>query len=593
MHPSMISWPAMPAPAETLLNGFRDVVARHPANLAIADGARRLTYAELDALTDHLAAQIHARRRAGAGVGAYLAGRGLAEVVAMWSALKAGLAFAPLDPDAPAAWLDGVLDELDADILIVDPAHAPLAASLADARAPRLSLGFDAPAAPTPLPPTTVTGETRAWITYTSGSTGRPKGVVQDHAAVARLAAAYAAIFRLTPHDRVVVLHPTMTWDIFGALLTGAALCPFDLVAGGAEGLARWVDTCGVTVYRSFPTTFRAVVHGLGGRAAFAPVRVVHLSGETVTSEDVALVERHFPVAAELHHIFGSAEAGPVAACRISRGTIAPGQRLPLGPPLEGVSVSVLAEDSTPMAPGDHGEIVVRSPFVAAGYWRRPEQSAATFTLGGELRAFRTGDLGSWDSAGRLYHHGRADGQLKIRGARVEPDQIETALRRHASVDDAAVTAVSGPAGELQLGAVVATTDPAFDADAVRSLASTHLPPAYVPHHVAIVARLPQTANGKVDRLALPPLLAAVMARPLGGAQRALTPAETRMTRCWRLAFGRDDIGANDDFLELGGDSLTAVQLAGQVQREFGVTVDLEVILDTGTPVALTAHLAV
>ncbi len=581
----------MPAPAETLLNRFRDVVARHPGNLAVADGARTLTYAELDALTDQVAAQIHAHRRAGAGVGAYLAGRGLAEVVAMWSALKAGLAFAPLDPDAPAAWLDGVLDELDADVLLVDPVNAPLAASL-DARAPRLVLTYDAPAAPTALPPTTVSGDTLAWITYTSGSTGRPKGVVQDHAAVVRLAAAYAGIFGLTPQDRVVMLHPTMTWDIFGALLTGAALCPFDLVAGGAAGLARWVDACGVTVYRSFPTTFRAVVHGLDGRAAFAPVRVVHLSGETVTPEDVALVERHFPVTAELHHVFGSAEAGPVAACRIPRGTIAPGQRLPLGLPLEGVSVLVLAEDATPVTPGEHGEIVVRSPFVAAGYWRRPEQTAATFTLGDEPRAFRTGDLGAWDGAGRLYHHGRADGQLKIRGARVEPGQIETALRRHASVNDAAVTAVSGPAGELQLGAVVATTDAALDAVAVRSLAAALLPPAYVPHHVAIVARLPQTANGKVDRLALAPLLAAAMARPAGGTSRVLTPAEIRMTKCWRLAFGRDDIWADDDFLDLGGDSLTAVQLVGHVQREFGVTVDLEVILDTGTPTALTAHLA-
>ena len=585
----------MPARVETLLERFRRVTARHPGNVAVADGRRSLTYAELDAATDDLASRIQAYRRGGAGVGAYLAGRGLAEVVCMWGVLKAGLAFAPLDPEAPTTWLDPVLDELDADILVVDPAHAPLAAAVSRTDIPRLALTLDISAPTTreahDAPALTVTGDTRGWITYTSGSTGTPKGVVQDHATIVRIADAYAGVLALSPHDRVLLLHPTMTWDIFGALATGAGLCPFDILGGGAQGLARWIDEQRVTVYRSFPTTFRAFLHALDGDAAFPSVRAVHLSGETVTSDDVALFERHFPQTAVLHHVFGSAEAGPVAACRIARGSATPGKRLPLGPPLDAVEVTVRGEAGEPLPRGERGEIVVRSPFVATGYWKRAEQTRAAFTLGEGLRGFRTGDLGSWDEAGQLYHHGRADGQLKIRGARVEPGHVETVLRRHPLVTDVAVTTVTSPAGERQLGAVVAARA-GFDGDTARAHAAAHLPPALVPQHVVVVAQLPQTANGKVDRLALAPLLLAGIAAAMGTQARPLTPDEVRMARCWCQAFGRDDIGIDDDFLSVGGDSLTAVRLAAVVLREFGVAVSFEAILDTGTPAALTAHLA-
>ncbi len=569
---------------------FEAVARLHADRLAVAWGEERLTYAALDAAANRLARAIVA---AGGEVGepvALLLGRGVLEAVAVVAALKAGRVYAPLDPGFPPARLRDTLDDLGARLVVGDARTAELARPLLGAGRRWLDAGRVEESDGSPLG-VAVDPAAPAYVLYTSGSTGRPKGVVQSHRNVLHNVRNYTDAAHLVAGDRLSML-PSLAVgaavsDLFGALLNGAALFPRDVRAGGAAALATWLAAEAITVYHSVPTVFRQLARRLDA-GALPALRLVKLGGEPLYRADLDLFRHRFPPDCLLYNGLGMTEMNVVRHFLADRDTRIAGDVVPVGWAVDGVEVVLLAraEDAR-----GAGEIAIRSRHLPLGYWRQPELTAAAFTPEpGEpgVRLYRTGDLGRLDADGCLEHLGRVDQQVKIRGARVELVEVEGALVRHPAVREAVVTAVETRPGAKRLLAHVVAADPAAPPTrgALRAFLGGTLPAHMIPATFVAVEALPRTPGGKVDRGALagPPPRPAAPVAPRDALELAIA-------RVWEDLLRAGPVGVDDDFFELGGDSLLAVELLARLEALAGRTLSPATLLAAPTVARLAEAL--
>ncbi|HEV2733446.1 MAG TPA: non-ribosomal peptide synthetase, partial [Longimicrobiaceae bacterium] len=474
--------------------------------------------------------------------------------------------------------------------LVTNGASLALARGLAGGRIPLVDVGAagaegsDAPAAPQPRPP--VSPDDPAYILYTSGSTGQPKGVVQTHRNVLHFIRVYTNNLRIG-HDDRLTLFSSYTFDaavmaIYGALLNGAALFPFDWREEAAAGVAEWMRREGITLYHSTPTVFRHLVDELPEGERFPDVRLVVLGGEETQRRDVEAFRAHFPPDAVLVNGLGPTESTVTLQNFIRHDTPTPRNTVPVGHPVEDTEVVLQSALGEQVAVYGVGEMVIRSAHVAPGYWGKPEQTAAAFAEEPEsgLRSYRTGDLGRRLPDGALEFVGRADFQVKVRGFRVEPGEVEAVLRAHPAVREAVVTAPEDGRGERWLAAYVVAAEGA-EAPApgeLRGWARERLPEYMVPAAFAALERLPLTPSGKVDRLALP-----APERVESAAVAPGTPTEEVLAGIWAEVLGTDAVGARDDFFALGGHSLLATRVMARVREAFGVEVPLRALFEAPT----------
>jgi thioesterase domain-containing protein len=424
---------------------------------------------------------------------------------------------------------------------------------------------------------------------FTSGSTGRPKGVVVPHRAVAHLACDTDFV-RLGPGDRVALAaNPAFdasTFELWGALLNGATLVVLDrdeLLSPRALAAALGRGHVGTL----FLTT--ALFHLLAREApaALGGLENLLFGGERA---DPAAVGAVLAAARprRLLHVYGPTETTtfatwhPVAEAE-------PGGGVPIGRPLARVRAHVLDPGGAEAPAGAPGELYLGGPGVALGYLDDPARTAERFVpdpFSPGARLYRTGDRARWRADGALEFLGRLDGQVKVRGFRVEPGEVEDALRRTGLVRDAAVVAREDAAGTLALAAYVVPRGENGPAEIRRALAAT-LPDHLVPAWVEVLPALPLGPTGKVARGALPP------PRPAGRApaRRALTPAEERLAALWRPLLGVAEVGPDDDFFALGGHSLLAARLFGAIERELGERLPLSVLFGRSTLAGLAGAL--
>lgn len=566
---------------ETLSGAFELQAARHPDRIAVAssDGAQ-YTYSELDRAATQIANTILTRLGAGPEPIPLLMTQGAGFMAAMLGVLKAGKTFSPLDIASPQARLAGIVRDLGARLLLTDAAHSALAEEVAREGGDGLRsdlLNIDEPGALDPDGTPTHHGPSPgdlAWISWTSGSTGKPKGVMQEHRRAVQMTHDYARITGLTCEDRLSLFHPNLTWDIFGTLLTGASIYPFDVHRNGIEAAREWVHSRELTVFRAFPTTFRSVMATLGdGR--FSSVRLLHLSGETVTPDDVARFRSHFPPDCQLMVLYGSTEGGIGTVNFISHEDRTEG-RVSIGRPVEGVDLRVLNDVGEECAPGEIGEIAIRSHHVFPGYWGRPDLTESAFLPGWSSpadRVFLTGDLGSVRADGQFDHAGRKDDQVKVRGHRLELADIELALQAHPAISTAAARVFDdgSPDGQKLVAYYVADGFAPSDGD-LRHFLKVLLPEAIHPDRFIRLHEMPMTTNGKADRRALPspdrqrPNITTAFVRPQ-------TPIETAVTQIFEEYLGLESIGVHDSFFELGGKSLAAFRVLTRIASEYGVTI--------------------
>ena len=566
---------------------FARQVAHHPHRLAVKSSRHALTYAELDAAANRLARAILARRGPGPEPVALLFAHDAPLLVAVVAVLKAGKTYVALDPYQPAPRHTAILADAEPSLMVCDAGHRGRARDVGGMTCEVLDAtaleGGVAPEAPALV----VSPRAPACICYTSGSTGAPKGVVWDHRGIVHRVMILAKSAGLRLDDRVALLQSVSATasfrNIFSALLTGAALVLFDLRAEGPGALARWLTDEKITIVNFASSVFRHFAGGLTGGGNFPALRLIWAGSEPVFKRDVDLFRAHFARSCVFVNGMGTSEAGTVREFPIDMATPIEGDQVPVGYALPDKEVLLLDDQGNEVAPGEAGEIVVRSEFLAMGYWRRPDLDREVFVpapAGGSGRLCRTGDVGRMLPDGCLVHLGRKDARAKLRGGFVDPLGVEAVLLAHPAVAGTAVAIREDRPGDQRLTAyVVSAPGVMATVSELRHFVRTRLGAHLVPAAFVFLDALPQTPNGKIDRRALPPPGRARprLATPYTAPR---TPVEEAVARIWSAALDLDGVGVDDDFLELGGDSLLAGSITAQVCERFGVDVPVTALLE-------------
>ncbi|ASF07150.2 putative non-ribosomal peptide synthetase [Nocardia brasiliensis NBRC 14402] len=566
---------------ETLLDRFERAVAAHPGTPAVVHGDESLSYAELDARARRLARVLAGY---GSGPGEFVAlalPRSVDFVVAVVAVLYSGAAYVPLDPGYPRQRLREIVDDV-APAVVVTGDGVVLPESRTTVPVLRLADAAEAPVATAIRP----TARQPAYVIYTSGTTGPPKGVVVTHENVVALLAATESWFEFDPDDVWTLFHATVfdfsVWEMWGALCHGGTLVVVDAdVARDPDAFLELLVAQRVTVLNQTPTAFGTLVDATAARPALGErlaLRYVIFGGEPVEPWRVTdWWSRPAVRQPRLVNMYGITETTVFST---GAPLTEPVSARDIGTPLPGTAAYVLDAALRPCAPGVPGELYVAGAGVAAGYLRSPGRTATRYVAdpfgdsGGLM--YRSGDVVRWNATGTLDYLGRADRQLKVRGFRLEPGEIEAALCAQPGVRAAAVPAMP----DRRLVAFVAGAH--LDAAALRDGIAKQLPAHAVPSAIVIVDAIPTTVNGKVDE----PRLRALSARGNGAGTPPRTDVEVQLHALFVAVLGHEDIGVDDGFFASGGDSILAIRLADRA-RAAGLSVSSRDVFEHQTIRAL------
>ncbi|WP_158617156.1 non-ribosomal peptide synthetase, partial [Corallococcus exercitus] len=549
---------------------FLEQALAAPDAVAVGMGEDTLSYAQLAERADSLArVLVSSGVRQGERVGV-VCERSLERVVALLAVLRAGAVYVPFDPAQPRERLARLGEQARWRMVLTQRALAPELEGLA----PLVLLDAPPPSVDVPLPRASL--DAPAYLLFTSGSTGVPKGVLVGHRSLTNYLQWLGAEFRLSPEDRMLAFaspgFDVSVAELLAPLSRGARVVMASPGAVDPDSLARLIAGQGVTVLESVPSLLALLLEVPAFTEASA-LRLVFCGGEALSLE---LAERfHARLGATLINAYGPTEATVDAAMAVCpRGAL----RTPIGRPVANTWVHVLDSHLEPLPVGMVGELAIEGAALALGYLDSPELTserfvASPFSRNG-ARLYRTGDLGRRLEDGQVEFMGRADDQVKVRGFRIEPAEVEAVLRAHADVREAAVVLREDRAGVRRLVAYVVPAAGANPGAAVlRRHLSRSLPEYMVPHAFVALDALPRSAAGKVDRRALP---APDRMRPELGEDYAApaTATERKLASLFAGVVGLDRVGVRDNFFELGGDSILAVQVASRA-RSAGIAFEV------------------
>ncbi|WP_433273797.1 non-ribosomal peptide synthase/polyketide synthase [Actinosynnema sp. CS-041913] len=568
----------LPIARATVSELFKAVATANPDAVAITSGETRVTYAELDLRAGRLARELKSR---GAGPERLVAldlPRSVELIVALLAVVKTGAAYLPLDPGQPPARRDEVLAIADP-VLVLGP-DWPISVP------PSPEAGHD----PDPVGH----GDRLCYVMFTSGSTGEPKGVAVTDADVVALATDSA--FRDEAHRRVLVHSPTAfdasTYEVWVPLLSGGELVLAPPGPLDAAAYAELLTTSGVTAAWLTAGLFTLLAQEVP--AGFAALREVWAGGDVVPPD---AVRRVLAVCPDLTVVNGYGPTETTTFATRHRVERVDGDVVPIGRPLDNTDVRVLDAELNPVPPGVLGELFVAGAGLARGYLGRPSDTAQRFVADPAgppgARMYRTGDLAVVRRDGVVVFAGRADQQVKLRGFRIEPAEVEARLVEHPDVTAAAVVVREDRPGDRRLVAYAVGAHRrdhgrdhrGLDPEALRGHLSRALPAYAVPSAVVPLDALPLTPNGKVDRRALPaPEYTARGREPR-------TEAERVLCALFAEVLGVPEVGADDGFFELGGHSLLAVSLIGRVRAAFGADLGIRELFEAPTPGGLARRI--
>jgi acyl-coenzyme A synthetase/AMP-(fatty) acid ligase/acyl carrier protein len=438
----------------------------------------------------------------------------------------------------------------------------------------------------------TASSDDTAYIVYTSGSTGRPKGVASSHRRLVHTTDVWCAVFGLGRSDRHANFASSgvargMT-NTFLPLLSGGCLFPFNLQRHGLQKLAPWLIAQKTTYVWFSGSLLRIWLAALPDDFRFPELRFVGLTAERLYARDVINVAGHLEGDWRIGHGYSSTEAGIIATQVFTPSRLPQTGIVPVGRPVDGAEVSIKDESGALVPPGEMGEIVVRSRFLAQGYWNDPDLTAKVFQtdpLDSAIRVYHTGDLGRFRRDGALEHLGRKGRTIRLRVYNVEPFQVERELMRLHGATDAIVLLHDGVAGQepCLVGYVVAPSN--ASPSALREALSERLPSYMVPSYIVVLDSFPIAGSGKIDRNALPPPYREearlVAFRPPSDDR------ESELLAIWQEVPKIPNIGIDDDFFELGGNSLQAIRMFLEIEARLGCSLSPSTMVQVSTIASL------
>ena len=554
----------------------------HPGREALIFGEQRLSYSELDRAANRLAHYLLAQGMSSQTLVGLAVERSVEMVVALYAMHKAGTAYVPIDPDHPQARQQQVLGDADVTLLLthdavvgrLSPDHG-----LAIVNLDRLNLSCQ----PTTVPNIPLSPKQRAYVIYTSGSTGKPKGVANTHEALYNRLQWMQSAYQLEEGDSVLQKTPysfdVSVWEFFWPLMVGARLVvaqPGD--HHDPQRMVKLIRKESVTTLHFVPSMLTAFLaqEDLSGCDS---LRRIVCSGEALPKDVQDRALERLPQA-RIYNLYGPTEA----AIDVTHWTCCQDERttVPIGRPIGNLQIHILDSRLTPQPIGIPGELYIGGAGLAEGYHGRPDLTAehfipSPFAVG--QRLYRSGDSARWCRDGTLEYLGRLDHQIKLRGLRIELGEIEAVMRTRPDVDEAAVTTHHG-----QLVGYVQGSD--VDIEALQAELRHYLPEYMVPTHIVTLETFPLSANGKLDRKALP-------SPAMKGADYEVpqTQTERQLAELWQEVLEVERVGRRDNFFSLGGHSLLGVHLVHRIQKVLKKTLPLNVLFESATLAALAAML--
>jgi amino acid adenylation domain-containing protein len=579
----------------TIAEAFRRQAALTPDAIAVAAQDRQLSYREIDERSNRLARHLQSLGVKPETLVGVLHGRSETLVVSLLGILKAGGAYVPLDPSYPRERLSLVLEDSEMRILLTSSALRSRLAldlgrlTLVDPEDPILARQTPHPVA------SEVAAHNLAYVMYTSGSTGKPKGVMVEHRNVVSFFAGMDRAIGSKPGVWIAVT--SVAFDISVLELLWTLTRGFKVVIDNDEGADTMCDRIvrhGATHLQMTPSLARMLMLNARTHSALGTLRQILLGGEAVPTFLIHRLRQFF--GGELLNMYGPTETTIWSSTyRI----LEPGATVPIGRPIAGTQIHLLDAGLKPVPAGEIGELFIAGDGVARGYWKQPDLTAARFlsipSLS-ESRIYRTGDMGRLLPDGNIEFLGRADDQVKLRGHRIEPGEIEFILEQIPGVKQAVIVAREDREGDMRLVACVVAEETGPEAvGALKNTLKTKLPETMIPSSFVFLSSLPLTENGKIDRKALlnlPPPAIAGTSTPSQSRSEYGSEIEHAVASAWKEALGVSEVGFNDNFFDLGAHSLTVAEAHAKLQNTLGREIPLVDLFQFSTVSSLARHLS-
>lgn len=577
----------------TLLDLFRESARAFPLGIAVQTGdGHVLTYSALEGESNAVGHSLAAQGVMPGDIVAVIMDKGWEQAAAVLGILKAGAAFLPIEPDQPSARMRKLLETARCRVVLTQPhvlGSLTLPASIT--RIPVIPCGGEAPAAPAGA--CALGPHSLAYVIFTSGSTGTPKGVMQDHRSVVNTILDINARFDVSRDDVLLGLSnlnfDLAVYDIFGAFAAGGTLVLPS--AGKRRDPQHWMELIGkhnISIWNSAPALMGMLTSFAEAQAVSKRLRLILLSGDRIHPGLPSEGRKLFPNA-QVVSLGGATEAAIWSIFHDATNAASDMGKIPYGKPLRNQKMFVLDRRLRLCPPMTPGSIFIGGVGLALGYMGDAEKTAASFVRHPETgeRLYRTGDVGRYLADGSIEFLGRDDHQIKIRGHRIELGEIEHALKSHDEVRDAVVIADTEGAS-IQLYAYVLGEPAAELREYLRSL----LPEYMIPASLTCMEAFPLTANGKIDRKALPRPLETRHQTQKGSDGAAISPAEACLKGIWQDVLHLDEVGIDEDFFEIGGDSLLATRIIARARNDMGTAIPMNAIFATPTVRELAALIA-
>jgi len=599
---------------QSIIERFQDVAKHCGNNLAIVSNDQSLTYKDLDLASDAIAIKLLSKGNTDSKQVAILAHPEINTIVACLGVLKSGKAYVILDPTYPIDYQKFLLNDSLAKQILADEENYEIGKKISSLDPIVFSI-FDQPSIILPSVP--IKPDSNSYILYTSGSTGKPKGVIQTHKLVLHNVMNYSNGLTLTIQDRWTQLFSSCYGeamnDIFCALLNGSELHTYSLSIRGLHLLADWIDRNKITIVHTVPTVFRRLMTMEPiVNSKFSCVRILCLGGEMVCLDDMKLFKKNFSNTCTLVNSYGSTETKLISQSFFKASDNLPAERISGGNPVNGKQVTIVDKFGNDLGTGKVGEIQVSSKFLAR-YWRWQELEDASFVLHRDgTRTYRTADLGWLSDSGLLYHLGRNDNVVKVRGYRLDIAEVEIALLNIPEVTEAIVIVLNEKRLEKILLACISLRNTELSIQQVRSQLKQKLPHYMIPERFLVLNSFPLTRTGKTDRKRLAELAEKNIIDQSDSREKSFTikspiirrwrklfkhksgqlntknTTENNLIEIWCEILKRNRVGLEDNFFDIGGQSLTAVEMLHEVEKRIGASFPLSILIKHNTIKSLT-----